>query len=351
MPRRGSDEQEPPRKRRRMIVYSDSEDSEQSDNDQQQNNDDNVGDNSQPPVATDTPDDLPKTQDQPMDSTPQQTEPSLEETLVELDAEFLAALGDPADDIPTYGEKIQQDLALRWLPLLCKGIPKDKKEILTKEHTIPENCKFLRAPTLNAEISAAISDIARARDKKLEINQNQLGLGISAVGKGLSLLLTNDDKHKKIQAIKSIADGCRILADLHYNETQGRIKLITPGLDKAFLHVIQDVKRDETLFGEKLSEKIKSSKTIEKQGLQIKKTPVPLKTTAGGATQSQPSTSRPRNQGNWSSASHYQSSKRGGRGRTYKYGATSRKPSSSTTTATSKPPSAAGSRPRATTQQ
>lgn len=284
--------------------------------------------------------------------TPEQPEASSEEPPVELDAEFLAALGDSADDVPTYGEKIQQDLAQRWLPLLSKGIPKEKKEALVKEHTIPENCKLLRAPTLNAEISAAISDIARARDKKLEINQNQLGLGISAVGKGLSLLLTNDDKQKKVQAIKSIADGCRILSDLHYNETAARVKLITPGLDKAFLHVIQDVKRDETLFGEKLSEKIKASKTIERQGLQIKKPAAPQKITASGPNQPQPSTSRSRVQGNWASSPRYQVSRRGGRGTAYKYGTTTpRKPAPPATWTTSKPPPAAAGKPRAAPHQ
>lgn len=35
---------------------------------------------------------------------------------------------------------------------------------------------------------------------------------------------------------------------------------------------MQDLERDESLFSNKLSEKIKSAKTIEKQGLQIKKT-------------------------------------------------------------------------------
>lgn len=52
---------------------------------------------------------------------------------------------------------------------------------------------------------------------------------------------------------------------------------MTPGLDKAFLNIIEVVDRDETLFGQKLSEKIKASKVIEKQGLQIKKT-LPTKT-------------------------------------------------------------------------
>lgn len=94
-----------------------------------------------------------------------------------MDAEFLLALGDPADESPTYGEKIHQILADRWLPILRNGVLKENKEKLMKEFSIPENCKLLRAPTLNPEISAAITEAARSRDKKLQTSQQQLGLG------------------------------------------------------------------------------------------------------------------------------------------------------------------------------
>lgn len=73
----------------------------------------------------------------------------------ELDVEFLSALGDSTPDTPKYGEKIHETLAKRWLPILRRGIPKEAKETLLKEQKIPENCKLLRAPELNPEISAA----------------------------------------------------------------------------------------------------------------------------------------------------------------------------------------------------
>jgi hypothetical protein len=229
-----------------------------------------------------------------------------------LDADFLSALGDTIDEIPTYGENIHQDLAQRWLPILRKGLTKEIKEKLLKEYAIPGNCKLLRAPSLNPEISAAITEMTKARDKKIENHQQQLGLGITAVNKAMSLLFTGDDKHCKVQAIKLLSEGCRILSDLHFIDTQTRIKLITPSVDKSFLNIIQDVERDETLFGSKLSEKIKASKTIEKQGLQIKKGVINIKTPTPSTSQS---SSRPRNQGNWTAPSRYhQPSNRGGRG-------------------------------------
>lgn len=236
-----------------------------------------------------------------------------EETVPELDAELLIALGDTPDEVPTYGEKIHQNLAQRWQPILSRGLLKEPKDKLLKEYAVPENCKLLRAPSLNPEISAALTEPVKARDKKIETAQQQLGLGLTAINRAMTILLNNgEDKQSRVQAIKMFSDGTRILSDLHYTETQYRSKLITPCLDKAFLNIIQNVERDEFLFGNKLSEKIKASKTIEKQGLQIKRGTVTPK--APTPSTSYPST-QPRYQGNWTAPSRYQQSKnRGGRG-------------------------------------
>ncbi|KOB72478.1 Uncharacterized protein OBRU01_08744 [Operophtera brumata] len=175
---------------------------------------------------------------------PLEAEPEvLTENISELDLEIRLALGDPAEEIPTYAENIHTDIAKRWLPILCKGLTKEGKEKILKEHT-------------------AVTEIVRARDKKLEAKQGQLGLGISAISKAMSMLLGDG---KKVEVIKLLSEGCRILSDLHFTETQTRSKLITPCLDKSFLNIIQDEERDDTLFGRKLSEKISSAKVIEKQ--------------------------------------------------------------------------------------
>ncbi|KAL0881190.1 hypothetical protein ABMA27_002301 [Loxostege sticticalis] len=225
----------------------------------------------------------------------------------DLDPELLKALGDANDDVPAYGPNIHTSLAKRWDPILKKGLQQEAKEKLLAEYAVPENCKLLKAPTLNVEIYAAVSDLVRNRDKKLQTNQDQLGLGITAISKAMTLLLNSDDK---IQSVKILTDACRILADQHYTQTQIRTKLITPGLEKSFLSVIKDEDRDQTLFGSKLSEKIKTSRAIEKQGLQIKKTQAPKPSTSAPAT---PSPARNRYQGNWSAPPRYPSSNRGGR--------------------------------------
>lgn len=165
------------------------------------------------------------------------------------------------------------------------------------------NCTMLQAPKLNAEISSAVSDVVRGRDKKFLAFQQQLGVGTSAINRAMDVLLSSDNK---IQALKYLSDGCRILADLHYSLTKDRIKLVTPSLEKNFLHVIQDSVRDDTLFGNALSEKIKASKAIERQGSQIRKTMTNVKPATVPST-----ASRPAHLGNWSGPPRYPSNRGG----------------------------------------
>ncbi|XP_063535715.1 uncharacterized protein LOC134745570 [Cydia strobilella] len=183
----------------------------------------------------------------------------------------------------------------------------EAKDKIQKGYLVPDNCRLLQAPKLNVEISAAVPDMVRNRDKNLAATQQQLGHGIAAVNRAMDILIKCVDTNG-IEAMKHLSNGCRILYDLHASSTQSRIKLITPSLDKTFLQVIQDTERDDTLFGNKLSENIKAAKTIEKQGLQLKKTspkkPAPA----------QPSTSRASYSGNWSAPPRYASNRGGRRG-------------------------------------
>lgn len=226
-------------------------------------------------------------------------------SIPELDSEMLSALGEPTDDTPDFGENIHDNLAKLWLPLLKKGMPKENRDKILKDYLIPDNCRLLQAPKLNAEISAAVPDMVKNRDKNLAVSQQQLGSGITAINKAMHILLTSDNK---IQAMKHLSNGCRILCDLHAASTQNRIKLLSPSLDKTILNIVQDTERDETIFGNKFSEKIKAAKAVERQGLQIKKVSVPK---SSAPTQS--SYTRPSYSGNWSAPQRY-SSNRGGRG-------------------------------------
>ncbi|CAK1595735.1 unnamed protein product [Parnassius mnemosyne] len=186
----------------------------------------------------------------------------------ELDPDLLSAIGESTSDSPDYGDDIHGNLSQLWLPLLKKGIPIPSKDILMKDYPIPENCRLLQAPILYAEMSAAVPEMVRNRDKTLTASQQQLGTGNTAINRGMDLLLKSDNK---VLAMKHLSNGCRLLCDSHYLTTQARVKLITPSLDKAFLNIVKESERDKSLFSSSLSEKIKAAKVIEKQGLSIEK--------------------------------------------------------------------------------
>ncbi|KAI8427327.1 hypothetical protein MSG28_001906 [Choristoneura fumiferana] len=90
--------------------------------------------------------------------------------------DVLQALGDLMPEKPSYGPPINSDLARIWSTILKNGIQKESKDKLI-DKLMPENCILLKAPKLNPEIAASISDNIVNRDKKIEMEQNQLGIG------------------------------------------------------------------------------------------------------------------------------------------------------------------------------
>lgn len=232
---------------------------------------------------------------------------------VSLDPELIAALGAHTSDTPVYGKNIHDSLSNLWTPILKKGISKEEKDKLFKDYLIPENCKLLQAPTLNPEISAAISEMVRGRDKKHLGYQQQLGCGTAAVNRAMDIMLQSESNPTIIGALKHMSDACRILSDLHHDLTLNRTKLITPSLEKSFINIISDVNRDEFLFGSSLGEKIKASRAIERQGTQIRK---PASHTAYLKTG--PQAVRSSVQGNWAGPPRHPGS-RGGRGGPRRY--------------------------------
>ncbi|KAL0861714.1 hypothetical protein ABMA27_009195 [Loxostege sticticalis] len=186
-----------------------------------------------------------------------------------IPVDILEALGNPKGKQEVFGPKIQDELSKRWGRILCEGLNKDQKKDLLEKILVPENFQLVKAPKLNPEIAAVLTESSRNREKRLEKAQNHLGLGISALTNLISSLIEKD--MDRMEIIRRLSESNQILLDLHFENTLNRRKLITYTLDKKFLDIVQDVPRDSLLFGENLSEKIKASKSAEKSGLQIKK--------------------------------------------------------------------------------
>uniref|UniRef100_A0A2A4K087 Uncharacterized protein n=1 Tax=Heliothis virescens TaxID=7102 RepID=A0A2A4K087_HELVI len=211
-----------------------------------------------------------------------------------LPPEILEALGDSTGKEEILGPAINEEISKRWGRILVEGMTKEMKEVTLKTTLTPENFTLSKAPKLNLEMSAIISDSIKHRDKLLEKAQNQLGLGIAGLSNLASSLIKEDQP--KLVILKKLSEVSKIFLDLHYENSQHRRKLITSALDKKFTATINDLKRDSFLFGMDLGEKIKATKMAEKSGLQIKRNNFSV-----------PSTSR--QQGNWRGPPRFQSTK------------------------------------------
>ncbi|KAJ2938112.1 hypothetical protein O0L34_g17676 [Tuta absoluta] len=197
--------------------------------------------------------------------------------------DILDALGESKRKEIPLGAKVPDEISKRWGRILTDGLSKEHKQELFTKMLIPENFQLLKAPVLNQETAAVLTESSRNRDKRLEKAQNQLGLAIAGITSLMSSLIEGKEL-ETVEIVKKLSETGQILLDLHYENTVNRTKLITPILDKKFLSLIQDVKRDLHLFGENLGGTIKATKTAEKSGLQIKKHGYPFASSSKKST-------------------------------------------------------------------
>lgn len=186
---------------------------------------------------------------------------------IQLDEEILQLLGDAPKVDVELGPNIHTDIAARWQEILSKGLPREVKEKLLKEHVIPGNCPLLMAPLMNAEVKAALPDALVKKDGFLAERQKQLGIALAALAQATQLLITNGGSST---VIKAVSDACRILCDLHYIDTRSRRGFAISATNTSLKETLLQTKRDKYLFGENITDKVKSAKTIEKSGADLK---------------------------------------------------------------------------------
>uniref|UniRef100_A0A2A4ITY6 Uncharacterized protein n=1 Tax=Heliothis virescens TaxID=7102 RepID=A0A2A4ITY6_HELVI len=184
--------------------------------------------------------------------------------------EIVEALGQEYDDVKKYEGHINHDISKRWNYLLSHGLSKTERDEILKCHTLPENCQLLDSPTLNEEVKAVISETGSYRDKGIANQQKQMGTALTIIGKVMSQLINNTSD--KITTLKSLTEASKLICDLHYQLTKTRRSLVAPQLDKNFLEMTQNTIRNEYLYGDNLSERIKTNKIIQQSSNSIKKT-------------------------------------------------------------------------------
>lgn len=162
---------------------------------------------------------------------------------------------------------LHPQVTTRWVHTLKQGLVKSVKEDIISKYPPPVNCTLLVAPQLNSEMVGILLPSATLRDKMLKKSQDQLGSGLSAIGKALNLcmqptkLSTNEGKASMFE---HVSDAGKILTDLFYHMSRTRRQAVAPALSKSVKDAVLKNDPDELLFGQNLGEIIKNAKSAEK---------------------------------------------------------------------------------------
>lgn len=181
---------------------------------------------------------------------------------------FIATLNDTSDT-----RNINGHLAQMWTPILQKGLHEEAKDSLISQYRTPENCKDLRAPKLNPEVANVLDDDSKHLDRIMQAKQDQLGLGITAIGNAMTLMMDNINLFNEGSGSstmnkiwKHISNSGRILTDLHHMETNTRRYLFENELKNSasFENLdLQNLVRDQNIYGNSLSRIVRRHENSE----------------------------------------------------------------------------------------
>lgn len=187
----------------------------------------------------------------------------------ELNQNILNILGSKLSEEKILGSDIHPDISCRWEAILKKGLPAELKSELIKKYPAPSNCTAMEAPELNPEIKAALNQTRIERDNRFILFQKQLGACLSALSYALSSLIGKDEEGV-ISLMEQISDASRLIADLHFSESNVRRYFISENLNPSVKNTLSDAPIDGFLFGNNLEERVKSAQSLEKTSISLK---------------------------------------------------------------------------------
>lgn len=186
-----------------------------------------------------------------------------------LNSDILSLLGEDPLTPKINVLPLQKDLASRWENLLKNGLSEENRKQLIEKYPSPENCLLLCPPKVNPEVKAAVPSQALRRDDRLVSRQEQIGAALAAIGATISNLL-EEGGEDKLKHIEALGDAGRLLADVHYAESNSRRDLISINLNKSLKDTLNNACVDGWLFGSNLEERVKTSKELEKSSALLK---------------------------------------------------------------------------------
>jgi len=199
----------------------------------------------------------------------------------DLEVEILEAIGKRVAEDRVLAPPIPKSIAIRLEDILKKGLSKEEREKLIKEHTPPQNCTLIDPPKLNEEIKVSILETSTKRDDRIIEKQKKITACLALMGSTIVDIINNNKTEKEnsklssthIALIKKISEAARLLADLQRDETLTRRSLVIAVINSSQKEVLESSTADEWLFGPKLGDRLRAAKSIERSGKDLKANP------------------------------------------------------------------------------
>ncbi|KAL7307166.1 hypothetical protein TKK_0000890 [Trichogramma kaykai] len=185
-----------------------------------------------------------------------------------LDDVALEVLGDDPSKPQPAKNLVRDELRVRWSNWIINGLGEKLAEsLIEKYEAIPE----LKAQKLNDELRGVLSDKHKKRDSYFVNTQNTAAAALSAIGLGISSLLSDKSIKNRKFMLESLHDAGKIISHLHFGQLNCRKACIMPLVKKNLRHIFENLKSDVYIFGKDLSQEIKKASGEAKSLLFINK--------------------------------------------------------------------------------
>lgn len=149
-----------------------------------------------------------------------------------------------------------------------QGIPRGDKEDLTAKYPRPSNFELLVVPDINPEVRVLLDEASLKGDNFLRKLQEQVVVGLSAMAIPLNTMFFNPTAEFNVW-LEPLVDSAKVLLNVHHSLSLHRMYLLLPKLNAHTRKVVENTPVGKLLFGEDLTEKVKSIQSVRKASLEL----------------------------------------------------------------------------------
>lgn len=163
-----------------------------------------------------------------------------------------------------YGPDIQNDVAQSVSRLFANKQPKEKIDSYKTEHKLPSNCKSLGISKVNPEIWNMLPQKIKQTDYAHQLQQQQISLAAIMSAKTAAIIFRAGEKieHSTRDILLKLCLETVTVLGSSMQEVNHKRKLdIRPALSKEASSICSTASTPEWLFGENITEQLRSAKT------------------------------------------------------------------------------------------